>query len=50
MRPCCDGPAPLHIAYALGVPCSGLGAKLGGNKFTGTIGSWIGSISKLTQL
>ena len=47
MRLCCDGPAPLRIALALGgMFCSGLAA----NNFTGTIGSWIGSISKLTQL
>ena len=47
MRPCCDGPAPLRIALALGgMFCSYLHT----NKFTGTIGSWVGSISKLTYL
>ena len=47
MRLCCDGPAVLRIAYALWVGrCSWLDT----NKFTGTIGSWIGSISKLTGL
>jgi hypothetical protein len=47
MQLCCDGPAPLIIALALGrMFCSGLDA----NKFTGTIGSWIGSICKLTFL
>jgi hypothetical protein len=47
MLPCCDGPAPLRIALALeGMCCS----QLGRNKFTGTIGSWAGSISKLSYL
>jgi hypothetical protein len=47
MRLCCDGPAPLRIALALGgMFCSGLAA----NKFTGTIGSWIASMSNLTYL
>ena len=47
MRPCCAGPAPLYIALALGgMFCS----RLDMNKFTGTIGSWVGSISKLTVL
>ena len=47
MRPCCAGPAPLRIAFALGGMCCSLLHK---NKFTGTIGSWVGSISKLTEL
>jgi hypothetical protein len=40
-------PAPLRIAYALWV---GRCSRLHANKFTGTIGSWIGSISKLIYL
>ena len=47
MRPCCDGPAPLRIALALWL---GRCSRLALNKFTGTIGSWIDSISKLTYL